>query len=152
MKNDIQKKTEKIPTHYYPTKQHVLHCSATEIPLGKTVTYSVKMHCTHCNNWYWSFPMMLAYPPDRCYDRNTPWETSQWQGIVQEISNFPSLEARKCKALPPGRRKAGIKSQHKWDQAQSSAWTKSQPALCCFGKTWSCPASLCWQAPYSFST
>lgn len=53
---------------------------------------------------------MLACPPDRCYDRNTPWETSQWQGIIQGIPNFPSLEAGTCKALPPGRHKAERKA------------------------------------------
>lgn len=106
----LWKKTEKIPTHYYPIKQHVLHFSATEISLGKTVIYFVKMHCTHCNNWSWLFPMMLAYSLDWCYDRNTPWETSQSQGIVQGISNFPSLEAGKCKTLPPGKPKAEKKS------------------------------------------
>lgn len=97
--------------------------------LSEKVIYSVKMHCTRCKNWSWLFPMMLAYPPDRCYDRNLPWEASQSQGIVQGISNSPSQEAGKCQALPPGRCKAGIKSQHNWDQLQSSAWAKFLTSL-----------------------
>lgn len=73
-----------------------------------------------------------------CYDNN-----AQRQGNLCLRTIYLSL--------PASTGKAERKSWHGWDLAQSSASAKSQPALCCFGRTSSCSGSLCWQVLCSFS-